>query len=100
HQLLIIAMGTPMFDNCDLEALSEAAATRYRWAFLLTAAPLAVAKGAGSPLNPIEKADNALIVCCWAKDGADTCWKVGYPRIKYHQSSHDTIRSVYRRARP
>ncbi len=53
HQLLLIAMGTPMFDNCDLEALSEAAAARRRWTFLLTAAPLAVPKGTGSPLNPI-----------------------------------------------
>src|SRR6266851_7647356 len=53
HQLLLIAMGTPMFDNCDLEALSEVAAARRRWEFLLTAAPLAVPKGTGSPLNPI-----------------------------------------------
>ncbi len=53
HQLLLIAMGTPMFDNCDLEPLSEAAAARRRWEFLLTAAPLAVPKGTGSPLNPI-----------------------------------------------
>ena len=53
HQLLLIAMGTPMLDNCDLEPLSEAAATRRRWEFLLTAAPLAVPKGTGSPLNPI-----------------------------------------------
>jgi kynurenine formamidase len=53
HQLLLIAMGTPMFDNCDLEALSEAAASRHRWEFLLTAAPLAVPAGTGSPLNPI-----------------------------------------------
>ena len=53
HQLLLIAMGTPMFDNCDLEPLSEAAAARHRWEFLLTAAPLAVPKGTGSPLNPI-----------------------------------------------
>ena len=53
HQLLLIAMGTPMFDNCDLEALSETAAARRRWTFLLTAAPLAVPKGTGSPLNPI-----------------------------------------------
>ena len=53
HQLLLIAMGTPMLDNCDLEALSEAAAARRRWAFLLMAAPLAVPKGTGSPLNPI-----------------------------------------------
>ena len=53
HQLLLIAMGTPMFDNCDLEALSQASAARRRWEFMLTAAPLAVPKGTGSPLNPI-----------------------------------------------
>jgi kynurenine formamidase len=53
HQLLLIAMGTPLFDNCDLEPLSHAAAARHRWEFLLTAAPLAVPKGTGSPLNPI-----------------------------------------------
>lgn len=53
HQLFLIAMGVPMFDNCDLEALSEAAAKRKRWEFLLTAAPLAVPFGTGSPLNPI-----------------------------------------------
>ena len=33
HQMLLIAMGTPMFDNCDLEPLSEAAAARHRWDF-------------------------------------------------------------------
>jgi kynurenine formamidase len=53
HQLLLIAMGTPMFDNCDLEPLSQAAGSRHRWEFLVTAAPLAVPKGTGSPVNPI-----------------------------------------------
>ena len=53
HQLLLIAMGVPMLDNCDLEALGEAAAARQRWEFLLTAAPLSVPLGTGSPLNPI-----------------------------------------------
>ena len=53
HQLLLVAMGVPMFDNCDLEALSVAAAARKRWEFLLTAAPLSVPLGTGSPLNPI-----------------------------------------------
>ena len=53
HQLLLVAMGTPMFDNCDLEALGQAAAARRRWTFLLTAAPLPVPGGTGSPLNPI-----------------------------------------------
>ncbi len=53
HQLLLVAMGTPILDNCDLEALSAAAAQRNRWEFLLTAAPLAVTGGTGSPWNPI-----------------------------------------------
>ena len=53
HQLLIVAMGTPMFDNCDLEALGDRAAALGRWEFLLTASPLAVPGGTGSPLNPI-----------------------------------------------
>jgi kynurenine formamidase len=53
HQLLLIAMGTPIFDNCDLEGLAEAAGSRRRWTFLLTASPLAVPHGTGSPLNPI-----------------------------------------------
>jgi kynurenine formamidase len=53
HQLLLVAMGTPLLDNCDLEALSEAARERRRWAFLLTTAPLTVPGGTGSPLNPI-----------------------------------------------
>ena len=53
HQLMLVGLGTPIFDNCDLEALAEAAAQRHRWEFLLTAAPLAVPGGTGSPLNPI-----------------------------------------------
>ena len=53
HQLLLIAMGVPMIDNCDLEALSNASATRKRWEFLLTASPLSVPLGTGSALNPI-----------------------------------------------
>ncbi len=53
HQLLLVAMGVHIFDNCDLEALSDAAAKRKRWAFLLTAAPMAVPGGTGSPLNPV-----------------------------------------------
>ena len=53
HQLVLVALGVHIFDNCDLEAISEAAAKRNRWEFLLTAAPLAVPGGTGSPLNPI-----------------------------------------------
>ena len=53
HILLLVAMGTPIFDNVDLEDLSRAANGRQRWEFLLTAAPVPVPGGTGSPLNPI-----------------------------------------------
>ncbi len=53
HQILLIAMGVPIFDNCDLEALGETAAELGQWEFLLTVAPLPVGGGTGSPLNPI-----------------------------------------------
>ncbi len=53
HLLTLAAMGVHIFDNCDLEALSEATAKRKRWAFLMTAAPIPITGGTGSPLNPI-----------------------------------------------
>lgn len=53
HQLVLVAMGIPIFDNLDLEAVGQAAASRNRWEFLLTAAPMAIPGGTGSPLNPI-----------------------------------------------
>src|SRR5262249_21039454 len=53
HWLTVVAMGVPILDNCDLEAVSEAAAARRRWTFLLTVAPLAVESGTGSPVNPL-----------------------------------------------
>ena len=49
HMLAIATMGIRIFDNCDLEALSQAAARRNRYVFLLTAAPLAVP---GAPVLP------------------------------------------------
>ena len=53
HQLTIIAMGMPLFDNLDLERVAAEAARQNRWEFLLVAAPLAVVGGTGSPLNPL-----------------------------------------------
>jgi kynurenine formamidase len=53
HWVVLVAMGTPMLDNLDLEALSEAANTHKRWSFALTIAPLTVDGGTGSPVNPI-----------------------------------------------
>ena len=52
HQLLLVAVGTPILDNLDVEALAAEAAKRNRWTFLITVSPLAVPGGTGSPLNP------------------------------------------------
>jgi hypothetical protein len=46
-------MGTPIFDNCDLELVANEAARRQRWEFLMTASPIAIPGGTGSPLNPV-----------------------------------------------
>ena len=53
HQLMLYALGTPLMDNCDLEAVSEAAAQRRRWTFLVTINPLRITGATGSPANPI-----------------------------------------------
>lgn len=53
HQVAIVAIGLPLIDVMDLEAVSKEAAERRRWEFLLTAAPVPVLGGTGFPLNPI-----------------------------------------------
>jgi kynurenine formamidase len=53
HNFVLVILGMNVFDNCDLTALSEAAAARKRWEFLVTAAPLPLKRGTGSPINPV-----------------------------------------------
>ncbi|GAA3138422.1 hypothetical protein GCM10017687_63890 [Streptomyces echinatus] len=53
HALAVAAMGVPLLDNLDLEALSAAAAEAGRYEFLLVVAPLKVPGGTGSPVNPV-----------------------------------------------
>jgi kynurenine formamidase len=53
HQMALMALGMPLIDNADLEALGEAAAQRRRWTFLLTMNPLRVPGATGGPVNPI-----------------------------------------------
>jgi kynurenine formamidase len=53
HTLVLVAMGMPILDNCDLELIGREANRRKRWEFLLTASPLAVPGATGSALNPI-----------------------------------------------
>ena len=53
HTTLIAGFGSNIFNNMDLEALAETAAAENRWEFMLTAGPIPVGAGTGSPLNPI-----------------------------------------------
>ena len=53
HELLIIGLGMPIFDNLDLAALAAQANKEQRYVFMLVAAPLSVAGASGSPLNPL-----------------------------------------------
>ncbi|MET9604873.1 cyclase family protein [Streptomyces sp. NPDC006512] len=53
HTLAIAAMGVPLLDNLDLEALSEACAGAGRYAFMLVVSPLNVPGGTGSPVAPV-----------------------------------------------
>ena len=53
HDFVLTILGVHLLDRADFEALSEAAAMRNRWEFMLTVAPLPIPKGTGSPVNPI-----------------------------------------------
>ena len=53
HLIMLRCLGTPVLDNADLEALSEACAQRHRWTFLLTINPLRIPGATGGPVNPI-----------------------------------------------
>jgi kynurenine formamidase len=53
HQILLVAMGTPLFDNCDLDAAGEQAAKLHRSTFCMTVAPLRVPGATGGPFNPL-----------------------------------------------
>jgi kynurenine formamidase len=53
HQVAIVALGLPLVDVMDLEDVAREAASRRRWEFLLTVAPVPVLGGTGFPINPI-----------------------------------------------
>ena len=53
HDFVLTILGVHLLDRADFDALAEAAATRRRWEFMLTMAPLPIPNGTGSPLNPI-----------------------------------------------
>ncbi|WP_329389404.1 cyclase family protein [Streptomyces sp. NBC_01351] len=53
HALAVAAMGVPLLDNLDLEALSAACAEAGRYEFMIVVSPLDVPGGTGSPVNPV-----------------------------------------------
>jgi kynurenine formamidase len=53
HNFVLTILGVHLLDRADFDALSEAAAARNRWEFMLTIAPLPIPNGTGSPVNPI-----------------------------------------------
>jgi kynurenine formamidase len=53
HNFVQAILGIHVLDRADLEALSEAAAARKRWEFMLMVNPLALPNATGSPVNPI-----------------------------------------------
>jgi kynurenine formamidase len=53
HVIALRAMGMPILDELDLERVGDEAERLGRREFLLTAAPLRLQGGTGSPLNPV-----------------------------------------------
>jgi kynurenine formamidase len=53
HQMAIVALGLPLIDVMDLEAVAVEAARLHRWEFLVTVAAVPVPGGTGFPINPI-----------------------------------------------
>ena len=50
---VIPSFGVALLDNALLEPLATACAEEQRYEFMLIAVPLKVARGTGSPINPI-----------------------------------------------
>ena len=53
HVLALNAMGVLLLDYLQFEDLGRACETAGRWEFLCVTAPLRIAGGTGSPVNPL-----------------------------------------------
>ena len=53
HLLTIVALGMPLFDNLQLDALSREVLKHQKPEFLFIAAPMRVEGGTGGPINPL-----------------------------------------------
>ena len=53
HELVLVSLGMPIFDNMDLDALADELAKLKRHTFLFSASPLKIEGATGAPLNPM-----------------------------------------------
>ena len=53
HVLALPALGIPLLDNLQLEAVASKCAELNRWIFNIIISPLNIPRGTGSPINPI-----------------------------------------------
>lgn len=53
HMLALVAMGMPLLDNMDLDALAAECGQARRWTFLFVGTPLRIKDATGSPLNAV-----------------------------------------------
>lgn len=53
HEIALARMGLQLLDNLDLDAVGDTCARLRRWEFLFVVAPLVIASGTASPVNPI-----------------------------------------------
>ena len=53
HVLALPALGVPLLDNLQLEAVAAKCAELNRWVFNIVISPLNIPRGTGSPINPI-----------------------------------------------
>lgn len=53
HVLALPALGVPLLDNLQLEAVAAKCAELNRWVFSIVISPLNIPRGTGSPINPI-----------------------------------------------
>jgi len=53
HELVLVDLGMPIFDNMDLELLSEELKILDRKTFMFVANPLKIKGATGAPINPV-----------------------------------------------
>jgi hypothetical protein len=53
HVFALVALGMPLLDGVDLEAVAATAAKLQRWEFMFVVAPLPVHNGLGGAVNPV-----------------------------------------------